>query len=113
MNPVPRIVQFLIWLIHSVLRQESLGTIAWQIVSRIPGLISSMLTFRDFTREEQVDSLLTAADQHLGDDPDAIDLLMTLPDDKEEQLTDAVLLLTEILVKNSLKLEGYYIDPKP
>lgn len=112
MNPVPKILQFLIWLINSVIRQESLGTIAWQIVSRIPGLIQAMLTFRDFTREEQVDSLLTAADKQLGDDPEAIDLLKTLPDDKEEQLTDAVLLVTEILVKNSLKLDGYHVEPK-
>lgn len=112
MNPVPNIVQFLIWLIHSVIRGESFGTIAWQIVSRIPGLISAMLTFRDFTSEDQVDALLTSADQHLGSDPEAIDLLKTLPSDKEEELTDAVLLVTEILVKNSLKLQGYHHEPK-
>ena len=113
MNPVPKIVHFLIWLIHSVIRGESMGTIAWQIVSRIPGLISAMLTFKELTRADQVDSLLTSADDHLGSYPEAIDLLKSLPDDKEEELTDAVLQITEILVKNSLKLDGFYTDPKP
>lgn len=113
MNPVPQIVQFLIWLIHSVIRGESFGTIAWQIVSRIPGLITAMLTFRDLTKPDQVDALLASADDHLGSDPEAIDLLKTLPDDKEEELTDAVLKVTEILVKNSLKLDGFHIQPKP
>lgn len=112
MNPVPRIVQFLIWLIHSVIRQESFGTIAWQVVSRIPGLLTALTTFRNLTVAEQVDSLLASADDHLGSDPDALDLLNTLPDDKEEELTDAVLTVTEILVKNSLKLEGFHIKPK-
>lgn len=113
MNPVPHIVQFLIWLIHSVIRQESLGTIAWQVVSRIPGLITSLMTFREFTAENQIDSLLASADDLLGSDPEALDLLKSLPDDKEEELTDAVLKLTEILVKNSLKLDGYHHQPKP
>ena len=112
MNPVPHIVQFLIWLINSVIRQESLGTIAWQLVSRIPGLISAMLNFREFTKADQVDALLQSADDHLGSDPEALDLLKTLPADMEEELTDAVLKVTEILVKNSLKLDGYHVEPK-
>lgn len=112
MNPVPHIVQFLIWLINAVIRQESIGTIAWQIVSRIPGLIAAMLNFRDFTQAAQVDALLKSADNHLGSDPEAVDLLKSLPDDMEEELTDAVLTVTEILVKNSLRLEGYHTDPK-
>jgi len=112
MNPVTHIVQFLIWLINSIMKGESFGTIAWQAVSRIPSLISSLMQFNGNTTADQVDTVLHAADGFLGSDPDAIDLLKTLPPDMEEKLTDAALTMTEILIKNSLKLPGYHEEPK-
>lgn len=110
MNPVQNMVIFLTWIIRSIVAGESFGTIAWQAVSRIPALIASLIGLRDQPTPDKIGLLLSAADNHLGMEDQAIDLVKSLPDDKEELLTDAALTVIEILVKNALKLPGYHID---
>ena len=113
MNPVQNLVVFLTWMIKAIVSGESVGTIAWQAVSRIPGLIASLMALRDLPSSEQVDHLLAAADNHLGIEHDALDILATLPPAQEEILTDAALNVTEILIKNALQLPGYHTDAPP
>lgn len=88
--------------------KANFSTIIMTVASELPKLIVQAIDFGKLNTEQMLDDALQTADLRLGSDFGAIDVLHDLPPDKEEELTDAVLKVCEVLGKNRLKVEGYY-----
>lgn len=89
-------------------RKAKFTEIIMQVVTTLPALILDAIAFGKLDNAEKLDEALAVADLRLGEEVGAVDILHDLPPDKEEELSDALLKICEILGKNKLKVEGYY-----
>jgi len=84
--------------------------IAMELVTKLPGIIMDMISFNKIDNAEKLDEALAEVDLRTGIDDGAIDIVKDLPADKEEALFDHLKGMIEILGKNKLKVEGYYLE---
>lgn len=105
-----QLVTVLITTVKGLLSGADLGSLAWRIAAAIPIVLSELKKFAASTPEDKIDSALAELDLRTGVDAEAIDLILTLPADKEEELFDAVKTITRVMVKHALKLDGYYSE---
>ena len=90
---------------------QSFSTVILAVIGQLPKLISETITFWSLDDEDKLDEALAEADKRLGSEIGALDIIHDLPDDKEEELTDAMLTIVRILAKSKLGIEGYIRDP--
>lgn len=80
-----------------------------KVIGFLPDMIQDLLGIAEKGKKDLVDDALKQLDNFLGKESTAlIDLDKDLPDDKEEELTDAMIKIVKIIAYNKLKVDGYY-----
>lgn len=106
------IVNIIVRTLSDLLSGKDISGLTWRIACTIPGVLCLLRQFIAATPEDKLDDALAELDLRTGADKGAIDVLTTLPADKEEQLFDAVKTILRVLIKHALKLPGYHSEPE-
>ena len=104
------VVNIIVTTISDLLSGMPKGALLWRLATMLPSVLGSIQDFISATPEEKIDDALNELDLRTGTDPQAIDILATLPQDKEEELFDAVKTIARIMIKHALKTPGYHSD---
>jgi len=102
------IINIIVTTIHDLLAGMSKAALAWRIASTLPSMLGAVREFLQSTAEDKIDDALVQLDLHTGLESGAVDILKTLPQDKEEELFDAIKTITCIMVKHGLHVDGFY-----
>lgn len=104
------VVNIIVRTISDLLSGMDVSALVWRIATTLPGVLSSIKQFIASTPEDKIDEALEQLDLRTGTDKGAIDVLVTLPADKEEELFDAIKTIARVMIKHALKLKGYYTE---
>jgi hypothetical protein len=102
------IITIAVDLVRLIKGKPKVTDVLLELVSKLPSAILDAIKFGQISSVEQLEDALIALDARTGVDIGALDVIRTLPQDKEEQFFDNLKGIIEILGKNSLKVEGYY-----
>ena len=80
-----------------------------QTVLKIPDMIGQITGLAKADAKEKIDEGLLGFDEMTGTDG-VIDLIKTLPQDKEEEALDHFKEFLRVILYNKSKIEGYYIE---
>lgn len=72
--------------------------------------IRSAVEYGGLDNKEKIDAWFDAVDAGTGTDPDAIDLIKSMPDDKEEEMFDAIIVAGRAFAYNLAKVPGYWTE---
>jgi len=109
MGIVSALVGAALSVVKAFTNKPTVTSVFMHIVGLIPNVISQVDQFGDLSTEAKVDDALAAFDKYTGSDEGAIDVVRDLPADKEEELFDHVKGILGIILKNRLKIKGYFV----
>lgn len=75
--------------------------------------VSDAIHYGGMDTKDKFDAWLLSADQYTGADPGAVDLVPSLPPDKEEELFDALITACRIYGYMLIGVPGYTVPPQP
>lgn len=104
------LVNIIVTTISDLLSGMNIGALVWRIASSLPGILGGVQEFIRATPADKIDAALEEFDLRTGSDKDAIDILETLPNDKEEELFDAIKTVARVMIKHALKMPGYHTN---
>lgn len=64
--------------------------------------------YQDLSSKEKIDAWLLTLDKSFGSEASALDVVRTLPADKEEELTDHIIEAARVILYMNAKVPGYY-----
>lgn len=105
-----RIIQSVIDVVGLFKSKPSFSDIISKLVATLPAAILDGIAFGHIDSIQKLEEALQALDDFTGTESKALDIIRDLPQDKEEALFDAIKVICDILGKNKLKVEGYYVS---
>ena len=88
--------------------KPSLTELLPSVMATILTQVTNAVSFSELTTKDQILTAVKTLDMRFGSEVGAIDLVNTLPPDQEERLTDAFLVIVEVLACNAAKVPEYY-----
>ena len=104
------IVNIIVTTISDLLAGMNKAALAWRIATALPAVLRAIADFVSSTPSDKIDDALTELDLRTGSDPTALDILKTLPPDKEEELFDAIKTVARVMIKHALRMPGYHSE---
>ena len=104
-----RMIQTVINLVGLFKSKPSFSEVITKLIAMLPPAIIDGISYGEIDSVQKLDDALQALDDFTGSEAAALDVIRDLPQDKEEELFDALKTICEILGKNKLKVDGYYI----
>jgi len=83
------------------------------VLFAVPEIIEDVTEFVGMAPAEKIDSICDEIRARTGIEEGAVDVIRDLPADKEDLFFDALAVLIEIIAKNRLKVDGYFVPGEP
>jgi len=83
------------------------------VLFAIPAIIEDVSNFVGMAPAEKVDALCEEIRARTGIEAGAVDIIKDLPADQEDRFFNALAVLVEIIAKNRLSVQGYFVPGTP
>ena len=103
------VIGLIIGTVKAVRDKAPFTEILMSIITTLPKAIMDAIAYGKISTIEKLDEALEELDLRTGIETGALDVIRDLPADKEEIVFDALKQMIEVLGKNKLKVEGYYV----
>ena len=110
MSLLSRIVDGIIDTVQKIGRKAKFTDIIKSIISWIPGVVFDLGALRDADAATRIDAAIAELKRLTGTELGAFDLIKDLPQDKEDQLFNAIGDMIGILAKHQARVPGYFVE---
>jgi len=83
------------------------------VLFAVPEIIEDVTEFVGMAPVEKIDAVCNEIRARTGVEEGAVDVIRDLPADKEDLFFDALAVLIEIIAKNRMKVDGYFVPGEP